>query len=242
VNLAGLHILVTRPAEDAREWVRSLESRGAVAVTLPCLDTALQDDAATRANLRQEWEQADAVVFTSPRAAECAVVLLRDGAESDAPPIHAVGEATADVVRLYFGAVGRVGAGNGAEDLARELLADLGDTPPRRFLVPGSSRSHHGLDQVLTAAGHTVRRVTVYETRPAAQRTPRLRLADQQVDTILLASPSAVEGLLNQAELPEVVHLVSIGPTTSQAIRARGLVVAAEARTPGLEGLLEVIP
>ena len=59
---------------------------------------------------------------------------------------------------------------------------------------------------------------------------------------ILVASPSAVEGLLNQADVPEQSAIVTIGPVTSEAVRAAGLTVAAEAARPSLDGLLEMIP
>jgi len=242
MSLAGRHILVTRPADDGDEWVRGLAARGAVPVSLPCLETVARDDAATRELLRSALARADELVFTAPRAVACTAALLAGTPVPDAVTISAVGATTAQAAREAFGRVDRVGTGHGAADLAREILAEIGEDEARRFLVPGSSRAHWGLEDVLAPAGHVFTRVTVYETRPAAPREPRIRLADQAVDTVLLASPSAVEGLLNQAELPAVVRLVSIGPTTSDAIRRRGLAVAAEARTPSLEGLLEVIP
>ena len=62
------------------------------------------------------------------------------------------------------------------------------------------------------------------------------------VNIILFASPSAVEGFTRQANIPPDAKVISIGPTTSQAVRAAGLEVAAEAQSPDLDGLLEAIP
>jgi uroporphyrinogen-III synthase len=59
---------------------------------------------------------------------------------------------------------------------------------------------------------------------------------------ILLASPSAVLGLVHRAVLPVGAQVVTIGPATTAAARANGLAVAAQARHPDLEGLLEAIP
>ncbi len=58
-------------------------------------------------------------------------------------------------------------------------------------------------------------------------------------DNVLLASPSAVTGLMNQVDLDIPVNIFTIGPSTSAAARANGLVVTAEAATPSLHGLLE---
>ena len=41
---------------------------------------------------------------------------------------------------------------------------------------------------------------------------------------------------------PSVVAIVTLGPTTSAAARAAGLVVAAEATAPTLTALLEAVP
>lgn len=58
---------------------------------------------------------------------------------------------------------------------------------------------------------------------------------------ILLASPSAVKGLLARADVPESVQVFSIGPTTTAAARAAGLQVAGQASRRDLDGLLEMI-
>jgi uroporphyrinogen-III synthase len=62
------------------------------------------------------------------------------------------------------------------------------------------------------------------------------------VDDVLLASPSAVTGLVNCAVLPKVVRVITIGATTSAAAVAAGLSVTAEARWPNLDGMLEAMP
>src|SRR5690606_143063 len=95
------------------------------------------------------------------------------------------------------------------------------------------------LEQRLRAAGAACRRFDVYRTIPAPPRTPRLALSGLGVDAVWLASPSAVEGFTNQVDVDADVPLIAIGPSTADAIRARGLRVAAEARTPSFEGLLE---
>jgi uroporphyrinogen-III synthase len=59
------------------------------------------------------------------------------------------------------------------------------------------------------------------------------------VEAIWLASPSAVTGLLNQAELDPRTRVITIGPTTSAAARDAGIVVGAEARCPTFTGMLE---
>jgi uroporphyrinogen-III synthase len=57
-------------------------------------------------------------------------------------------------------------------------------------------------------------------------------------DLVVLASPSAARAL---AELRRDLPVVSIGPETTSAADAAGLRVAAEARTPDLEGLVSAV-
>ena len=57
-------------------------------------------------------------------------------------------------------------------------------------------------------------------------------------DLVVLASPSAARALA--AAMPDL-PVVSIGPETTSAAEAAGLRVAAEARTPDLEGLVSAV-
>jgi uroporphyrinogen-III synthase len=93
----------------------------------------------------------------------------------------------------------------------------------------------------LRTVGAPVTRVDIYRTIPAPAASARRDLARETIHDILLASPSAVAGLLNIARVPEGARVITIGPTTSTAARQRGLTVSAEARRPTFEGLLEAM-
>jgi len=60
-------------------------------------------------------------------------------------------------------------------------------------------------------------------------------------DDVLLASPSAVAGFVNQVRLDRTPGIFTIGPSTTEAARAAGLDVTGEASRPGLRGLLEAM-
>jgi uroporphyrinogen-III synthase len=84
-------------------------------------------------------------------------------------------------------------------------------------------------------------RFDVYRTMPAPPAAAKRPLSSLGADNVLLASPSAVTGFVNQVDIDTQVNIFSIGPSTSAAARARGLVVTAEARLPGLQGILETM-
>jgi uroporphyrinogen III methyltransferase/synthase len=108
--------------------------------------------------------------------------------------------------------------------------------------VAAADRAPLEIEQVLEPMGVEVRRVAVYETVPAGRREPKIDLAERGIEVVFLASPSAVQGLAAQAAVPPSAKLISIGPSTSEAIRQAGWQVAGEARTRDIEGLVEAIP
>jgi uroporphyrinogen-III synthase len=74
---------------------------------------------------------------------------------------------------------------------------------------------------------------------PPAQ--PKLRASALGANLVVLASPSAANGFVNQVDLDSPVEIYTIGPSTTDAARALGLRVTAEAREPSLEGILEAM-
>src|SRR5690606_3580192 len=127
-----------------------------------------------------------------------------------------------------------------AVSLARGLLERLGgDASAARVLLVLAENARDTLERRLTEAGAECIRIDVYRTVPAPPTAgARRTLASLGVDTVFLARPSAVEGFVNTVAPDASARIVTIGPSTSEAARAAGLTVAAEAPAPGLEGLL----
>ena len=160
--------------------------------------------------------------------------------------IAVVGPATADAARSLLGRADLVGDDGTAVGLARVLLErlhlDAAGSPPPRVLLVLAENARDALQKRLVAAGIDCARFDVYRTVPAAAARSRRRLASLGVDTVFLASPSAVTGFINPVEPDASARLVTIGPSTSEAARDAGLDVAAEAGEPSLDGLLEAMP
>ena len=238
--LADRRVLITRAADDAQRWARRLAARGAVPVILPCVRSESLNDEATRERLRTAAQTADWLLFTSQRGVEAAVragVRLAPGAH-----VAAVGELTASAARQLLGCTPFVAFGATSRALGLELLALWGDAAGlRRVVVIGAEGGRDDAEQVLALAEAHVTRVNVYRTISASAITPRRDLEQERIDDVLLASPSAVTGLLNQARVGDTARLFTIGPTTSAAALAAGLMVTGESAAPGLEGLMEAM-
>jgi uroporphyrinogen-III synthase len=237
-RLAGRRVLLTRSAEDCAEWAEKLAGYGAVPIALPCIHTEIADTPALRAELAAGVADADWIVFTSRRGVE-AFATLYDGPLGDAR-VAVVGPVTAETARARLGRVDLVGRGT-AELLAGELLASGALNGRPRMLLPLAANADDRLVRALTSAECPCTRLDVYRTFPAPPLTPKRAMSSLGADNVLLASPSAVTGFLNQVEMDAAVAVYSIGPSTSAAARAAGLAVTAEAQTPSLHGILELM-
>jgi uroporphyrinogen-III synthase len=240
--LQGRRILITREREDAARWAEALSRLGAAPVVFPCLVTEPLSDAATAEALRAGLSASHWLVVTSARGAEAVARLL-----AGPLPLHmrvaAVGPATAFAALEQLGRVDLVARVSTSAVLGAELAALLADSPSseRGVLVAGATGGRRDAEVALAAAGFAVQRVDVYRVTPVPPSARKRRLTADGVDDVLLASPSAVTGLVNSAVLPGRARIITIGPTTTAAATAAGLHVTAEARRPDLDGMLEAM-
>lgn len=247
-------VLLTRSDEDCAAWAAALERRGIVPVALPCITAEDIDTATLRRDLAAESARADWLVFTSRRGVEAYTRL--DGPQpapvGDAGDagvrVAVVGPATADAARELLGRVDLIGDDGTAAGLAASLTERLRADAQRRgarstrVLLVLAENARRTLERGLEGADVDCVRLDVYRTVPAPRHRDRLPLASLGVDAVFLASPSAVTGFVNQVDVDTSARLVAIGPSTADAAKALGLDIAAEAREPSLEGLLEAMP
>ena len=233
-RLAGRRVLVTRAMEDSQRWAKHLAAHGADPVLLPCVRSEPLDDSVTRAQLASACRDADWLLFTSVRGVDA---VARTGMVL-AP-------------RPYGGMMHR---GGGTPATVLRAIRGVRRHVTRWARVAGAlgRRSRHGASSSLAPkaaryaerywrAGARGTRVNVYRTLPAPPVSPRRDLEQEGIDDVLLASPSAVTGLLNQARVGATTRCFTIGPTTSAAARSVGLVVTGESATPDLNGLMEAM-
>lgn len=247
---------VTRSEEAAGDLCRLLEEAGARVLSIPAIR---HQRVADRAPLRAALERAAAathLIFTSPQAVR---FFLEETAEEgwDAARwrglrVAAVGEGTAAALEKSGLRAAVTSRGQGAEALARVLIEDERLGPGSRVLLPQSAIARPGLRQALEAAGAAVDAIDVYQTLPEQPSRARPFLdaleAGAPPDAITFSSPSTVRGFLEMtgargraALAGGLVRIISIGPTTSTAVRGEGLEVAAEARAPGARALVEAV-
>ena len=126
-----------------------------------------------------------------------------------------------------------------AAALAQALAPRLG--PRDRVLLAAAENAGDAFEKAIRAAGRACVRLDVYRTLPVPEPPRKRAVSDLGADAVLLASPSAVTGFVNQVRLDRAPGIFTIGPTTTEAARAAGLEAAGEARCPSLRGLLEAM-
>jgi uroporphyrinogen-III synthase len=116
-------------------------------------------------------------------------------------------------------------------------------------LLPRSDLAAQELPQALAARGAILTDVVAYRTLLPRQSSGEALevIRKGQVDAVAFASPSAfrnfveILGEQESRELAEIAAFVTVGPTTSQAVRAAGIRVAAEAKESTMESLLQTL-
>lgn len=230
-RLDGVRIALTRSAEDNALWAEHLTALGADVVSLDYLEFVACEGNVEGFGLL--LPHADWLVFASPRAVRFTRELAGD-LDLGAKPAACVGAATAEAARAAGCRVELVSSEATARGLARELLERTGKDEVALHLAARDGRSD--IEDAFNEAGARLATLAVYSTEPAAEPAPV-----PAVDAVLFASPSAVRIAARAGGIDARTRVLSIGPTTSAALREAGLPVHAEATTRDLDGLLAAL-
>jgi uroporphyrinogen III methyltransferase / synthase len=242
--LHGRTVVVTRARAQASGFARTLRSLGAAVVELPAIaiEPLIESDDVTEAVLSLSGY--DLVCLSSPNAVELFFrALRRNGLDARALAgvrIAAVGPGTAEALREHRVEADVVPERSVAEGLLEALEGT--ETEGRRVLIARAEDARNVLPEGLARRGADVDVVALYRT---VRETPDSRSLESARDAgwVTFTSASTVENLLPAMAggLPPGARIISIGPVTSEAVRAAGLEVAAEATRHDLDGLLEAL-
>ncbi len=245
--LAGRSVLVTRAEGQADELIELLSIAGANVVHIPAI----------RFEAPPSWQSLDHVIdspsswhwiiFTSTNGVEFFVSRLKERQpvpDLVGAKIAAVGPATAGKLRAHGIVVDVVPPRFHVTEIL-PLLPD--DQNGVRTAVIRALDGRDELIDALRGKGGEVHLAVAYATRMLDTVPAELRdvLLDGKIDALTFTSPSSAEGLLRHFSCDELTTLdqrsrfVSIGPTTTDALRHFGLAsvtVASEASMQGLVG------
>ena len=248
--LFGRRILVTRAADKANALTPQLEALGAEVDELPAIELAPVAANGWVRDAMRSLPSADWVFFTSPEGirwfSKMLKPLRKDLRLLAGCRLGAIGPKTAvaleeqglrvDFVPRRYSQEGMV------DDLPRRMVQG------RRAVILSAEGSRDVLAQGLRRRGMRVATVPLYRAAVPARLAARMaELADEPFDLVTVTSASCVDHLARAlgAASPRrrlaKWRFASIGPVTSQAVRAHGGRVAVEARVSTIEGLVDAI-
>lgn len=246
-GLTGKRILVTRPADQASEFVSNLQSAGAEVVIFPTITIYPADDWSACDEALDNLDLWDALIFTSAngvryfvkRAQEIFPHLIQ---KLQKCTTYAVGERTMAVAdSLGLPAVCFNKAQN-AELLAEELARRV----KGKILFPCGNLTGDMVQVRLSDEGVGVTQVVVYQTLPfKPENTDQvmMELKNKQIDAIAFFSPSSIKHFLDlipQSYLDQCA-IAAIGTTTAAAARSHGLFPDIIAETTDSKNLIKTM-
>ncbi len=237
--LFGRTVVVTRAREQASELRGRFEQLGATVLELPAIEISALD-------------------FTLPALDDFAWLIFTSVNGVDTFFDRGLALSGLDARALAPVRIAVIGPGTEAALARRGLHADL--VPERsvaesllaampegggRVLIPRAEQARNVLPEGLVAKGYAVELLDVYRTEPAPLDPATFaRLGSGSVDAITFTSASTVRNFCAAVgdRLPDPQPaLISIGPVTSEQVRAQGLTVDVEADPHTIDGLVEAV-
>lgn len=245
--LHGRRVVVTRATAQASALADALTRLGADVLTMPATRIEPLDGTPLRSAIDRLGDF-DWVIFTSQNAVQLFWNALRS-AGGDARALAgvrlcAVGPATAEALHARGLAVDCIPDRFVAEGVL-EALGGRADVAGRRVLYAASEGARPALPDGLRALGATVELIPLYRSVGDADGLRRIRetLESAAVDLVTFTSASSVHAYVEAVgeELARRSPAASIGPITSDALRAVGIPVAIEARESTIASLVQGI-
>lgn len=254
--LAGVRVVVTRPALQAEDLCAAFAERGALVERLPLIEVVPPDDPAPLRQAVADLPRYRWVAFTSANAVAPLGDPLAEAGRTwpEGVRVAAVGQATSEALRDRGIEPALVATGGGqvlAEKLA-ELDADLPNSP---VLLPQPPDARPELAAGLRRAGAQVETVIAYDKRLPIDALERARALFPPTSTlgwVTFTSPRIAQDfadLIGEVAGPEggwphrrlSLLAASIGPTTTAALAELGVEPSAEAATPSDENLADAV-
>ncbi len=251
--LHGKVVAITRAATQAGETARAVRARGGLPLEAPTISIQPPADGGPLARAARELGSYDVVAFTSANGVDALFEAVRE-AGHDARAfgralIAVIGPGTARALAPHGVRADLTAEEHRGEGLATAIAEKLGGVVAgRRVLLARATVARDALPDTLRAAGAHVDVVPAYESVAAgieALAPLRAALLAGEVDVVTFTASSTAtrfcEAFPDAEALLASTVIASIGPITSDTLRARGLRVDVEAKPFTIPALLDAI-
>jgi uroporphyrinogen III methyltransferase / synthase len=245
--LFGRRIVVTRSRRQAGVLSAKLRSLGADVYELPTIRIEPPSNLREFAELVRDAYQYDWLILTSPNGVDAFFdmfyKLYSDARNIGNVKIAAIGPATARRIKDFHLSVDL----EPKEFIAEGIISGLegfGSVENLKFLLARAEGARDILPKRLSELGAIVDEAIAYRTVPETIDVTGAidRFRSEGADLVTFTSSSTVENFLAlKLAWPENAKTASIGPITSETMRAHGLRVDIEAARYDIEGLIAAI-
>ncbi|MCX7172359.1 MAG: uroporphyrinogen-III synthase [Proteobacteria bacterium] len=238
LSLAGRHVVVTRPADQAGYLAAQVTAAGGIAVLFPVLAIHDIEDPQPLLDIAARLDEFDLAVFVSPNAVNKALAIIaRQRCWPARLRVAAMG-LTSERELARFGLTEVIAPRLRFDSEALLELPDLREMAGKRVVVFRGDSGRDLLGDTLTQRGARVEYVTCYRRgKPDLDIAPLLQLWEShQLDAIVVTSS---EGLRNLAEMLGNSGRDLLKTTPLFAPHAR---IVSEARSQGLRQVVPTAP
>jgi uroporphyrinogen III methyltransferase/synthase len=236
--LLGQKIIITRTQAQASKLRKKLEILGAVVIEYPTIEIKplIYESAVTTAI--QSLKKYHWVIFTSANSVALFFEKLKD-----------LGDDVRALAGIKIGAIGPVTRSeiekfnlrvdySPSEFVAEKFVEEFPEViKGLSILLPRAKVAREIIPETMTKLGARVQILPLYETvRP---EKPVEDIHD--ANWITFTSSSTVENFLEMEKLPKNIKIASIGPVTTDALKAHGVTPTAEAKPYNLDGLVQAM-
>ncbi len=242
--LHGRSVVVTRARAQASGLALTLRGLGAEVIELPAIRIESRIEGQEVRRAIEEIDAYSLICLTSPNGVRLLFEALgaagRDARALAGATVAAIGSGTAEALAEHGIEADVVPERFVAEGLLEAL--DGLEVSGRRVLVARAAEAREVLPDGLRERGAEVDDVALYET-VREEPAPEAVEAAQGADYVTFTSSSTVRNLTEALgeRFPNGARVISIGPVTSEATRAAGLTVHAEAERHDVDGLVEAL-
>ena len=246
--LSGCTVMVTRASHQADGLVDLLAPLGAEVILQPAIEILETSSWGRFDAAIKRFDGFSRVVLVSANAARFFFSRVNDTSVSEVT--------AADLARVEFAAIGSATAAIAADQGVRVALipdrsdsgalADLLERNPTagKTMVVRADRGSAVLGDRLKQAGCPFEQFPIYQSRDVTEVAPEVldKMQNNMIGWTTVTSSAIGASLLNLFGTDlQKTRLVSISPTTTQALESLGLKVDAEATDYNMSGLVDAI-
>jgi uroporphyrinogen-III synthase len=251
-TLSGRRIVVTRAREQSSELTGKLAALGAEVLELPLITVSKEIDKHTLHDVLSELGSYDWIVFTSANGVRYFLDefyrIYDDVRSLGLLRFAAIGDTTAKAItdqHIKVECQPKIATGGALA----EALIDTGSLDSAKLLVITGNLNRDELVTKLEAEQAIVDQLQVYKTEKTdlSADSSAADFRTRGADAILFTSSSAVQSFVDQSSALKLEKGAnrplagSIGPQTSETMKKAGMPVDFEARTPGLDALIDAL-